>query len=94
MDCAVVKSDILHREESTGVEVRINGGRRGGRRRSEAGKNKNVQKKEEEEEITKSKKISNEDMTISTNHTHKKTHKKSYITQIKRKSAVAGARLG
>ena len=55
MDCAVVKSDILHREESTGVEVRINRRRRGGRRRSEAGKNKNVQKKEEEEEITKSK---------------------------------------
>ena len=75
MDCAVVKSDILQREESTGVEVRINRRRRGGRRRSEAGKNKNVQK-EEEEEITKSKKISNEDMTKSTNHTHKKNAQK------------------
>ena len=37
-----------------------------------------MQKKEEEEEITKSKKISNEDMTKSTNHTQKNAQKILY----------------
>ena len=84
MDCAVVKSDILHREESTGVEVRTNRRRKGGGDEAKLERTKTCRRKRKKKKSRKAKKISNEDMTKSTNHTHKKTHKKSYITQNKK----------